>query len=235
MRLRSLHTWNLTLREAQRLQARLARRVRTTSSARPALRLVAGADMSHARFSPWLYGAVVVLRLPDFSIVETVTARRKASFPYVPGYLSFREGPVLLDCFARLRTRPDAVLFDGHGLAHPRRFGLACHLGLWLGIASVGCAKSRLCGQYAEPGPARGDRAPLLEAAERLGTALRTRPGARPVLVSVGQRLDLREAEALVLACTDGRHRLPEPLRQAHARVNAMRKESERRARAPFA
>jgi deoxyribonuclease V len=121
--------------------------------------------------------------------------------------------------------RSDAVLFDAHGRAHPRRFGLACHLGLWLGRPSVGCAKSRLCGAHDEPGPERGDRTPLREAGHVLATVLRTRAGSRPVYVSIGHWVSLAAAEELVLRCGDGKHRLPEPIRLAHLAVNQLRRE----------
>jgi len=229
MRFRSLHGWGLRIPAARALQERLASRIVEATPADFEPRLVAGADMSHRRGSPWLYGAVVVVRVEDRAVLETVTARRKATFPYVPGFLAFREGPVLLDAFRRLRARPDAVLFDAHGRAHPRRLGLASLLGLWLGLPSAGCAKSRLCGAHDEPGPARGTAAPLRHEGERVGTVLRTREGSRPVFVSVGHRIALADAEALVLRCTDGRHRLAEPVRLAHLAVNAFRREEEGR------
>jgi deoxyribonuclease V len=221
------HRWDLSIASARRLQERLRARIVEEAPAGFSPGLVAGADMSHRRGSPWLYGAVVVLRLADGAVLETVTVRRKAAFPYVPGFLTFREGPVLLDAFRRLHVCPDAVLFDGHGRAHPRRFGLACHLGLWLDLPSVGCAKSRLCGVHDEPGLARGSRAPLLDEGERIGTVLRTRDGSRPVFVSVGHRVDLATAEALVLRCSNGRRRLPDPTRLAHLAVNAFRQNAE--------
>ncbi|MCZ7647092.1 MAG: endonuclease V [Planctomycetota bacterium] len=227
MRLRPLHAWNLSLPEAKALQARLAARVSARTPAGFVPRLVAGADMSHRRGSTWLYGAVVVVRLPDFEPVESAAARLETAFPYVPGYLSFREGPVLLECFRKLRARPDAVLFDAQGFAHPRRLGLASHLGLWLGLPCAGVAKSRLCGVHEEPGPERGDRAPLLDGTERIGTVLRTRPGSNPLYVSVGHRLALPDAEALVLASGLPRYRLPEPTRLAHRTVNAYRRSCE--------
>jgi len=227
MRVGNLHSWDLSVADAKALQARLASRVlaRTPKGFTPTL--VAGADMSHLRGAPWLYGAVVVLRLPDLELVEAQTARRRVSFPYVPGYLSFREGPVLLDCFRKLRSRPDAVLFDGQGFSHPRCFGLACHLSVVLDVPGVGCAKSRLCGEYAEPGPVRGSRTPLFDAGECIGTVLRTREVSKPIFVSVGHRITLKDAEALVLACLKGHYRLPEPTRLAHLAVNHFRREKE--------
>jgi deoxyribonuclease V len=193
VRIRDRRAWTVSLAEARELQESGARQVRRSLPPRFAPRVIAGADMSCARFSPWLYGAVVLLRLRDGGLSEVCAraARRKADFPYVPGFLSFREGPVLLDCFAQLPRRPDAVFFDGQGLAHPRRFGLASHLGVWLGLPSLGCAKSCLCGTHQAPGPRRGDRRPLRDGTERLGTVLRTLEQAKP----------LRLAHSAVNAC----------------------------------
>lgn len=227
MRCARLHTWSLDLPHAKALQARLAARVEAVTPRSLKPRLIAGADLSHRRGSEWLYGAVVVLAWPGLEVVETATARRRASFPYVPGYLSFREGPVLLDAFRKLKQRPDLVCFDGHGYAHPRRFGLACHLGLWLDLPTLGVAKSRLVGTHAEPPKARGSAEPLFDGAECIGTVLRTRPNAHPLYVSVGHRIGLEAAADWALLCTRPEYRLPEPTRQAHAAVNAYRKSSE--------
>jgi len=227
MRIRSLHPWKLDLARARALQEALAGRVSEHEPPGFSPRLVAGADMSHRRGSPWLYAAVVVLRLPDFAVVEQAGARRRATFPYIPGFLSFREGPVVLAAFRKLRTQPDAVLFDGQGRAHPRRCGLACHLGLWLDRPSLGCAKSCLCGQYGQVGPQGGARSELRLEGRRIGTLLRTREGSKPLVVSVGHRISLAAAEALVLACTKCGHRLPEPLRLVHLLVNDLRRKRE--------
>ncbi|MBI3831264.1 MAG: endonuclease V [Planctomycetes bacterium] len=227
MRFKALHAWDLDIPQAKALQARLAEKIRSATPDGFAPKLVAGADMSHRRGSPWLYGAVVVLRFPSLEWVETATARCRARFPYVPGYLSFREGPVLLACFRKLRHKPDAVVFDAQGQAHPRRFGLASHLGLWLDLPAVGCAKSRLCGVFREPGWERGACSPLELEGARIGTVLRLRTGSKPVFVSVGHRLSLKDAEALVLACGSGRYRLPELTRIAHLAVNTYRREQE--------
>ncbi|MCK6471832.1 MAG: endonuclease V [Planctomycetes bacterium] len=227
MRIRNLHRWNLSIPAAKALQSRLAPRVSAKTPRGFAPRFVAGADMSHQRGSQWLYGAVVVLDLKDFSVIETACARRRMTFPYVPGYLSFREAPVLLDCFRKIRSRIDAAFFDGQGYAHPRRFGLACHVGLWLGVPSVGCAKSRFIGAHGEVGEKPGARAALKDGRERIGTVLRTRAGSKPLYVSVGNAIALKDAEALVLRCCDGKHRLPEPARRAHEAVNAYRRSKE--------
>jgi deoxyribonuclease V len=147
--------------------------------------------------------------------VERSTAERAVEFPYVPGLLGFREVPCLLEAFEGLRRVPDLILVDGHGIAHPRRFGVATHLGLELGLPTVGCGKSRLVGEHREPGLRRGSRTRLVERGEVIGSCLRTRDGVRPVYVSVGHRVDLESAVRLVLRAT-GRYRLPEPIRAAH-------------------
>ena len=189
------------------------------------LRRIAGCDVSFERSLGRVFAAVVLLSWPDLEEVETAHAVRKASFPYVPGYLSFREGPVLDAAFSRLRRRPDLVVFDGQGRAHPRRFGLACHLGVLWDLPAVGCAKSRLIGMADEPGQEKGCWTPLVEGDEVLGSVVRTRDGVRPVWVSVGHRIDDAGAREIVLAATT-RYRLPEPTRLAHREVNALRRES---------
>jgi deoxyribonuclease V len=216
----------LDLARARRLQERLRARVREEPLPRP-VRLVAGADVSYDRGSPLLFAAVVVLELPHLGLVEVARAQGRARFPYVPGYLSFRELPTLLAAFSRLRVRPDVVLCDAHGRAHPRRFGLACHLGVALDLPSVGCAKSPLVGSWRALGPRHGARAALRDGSERIGEVLRTREGVKPVFVSVGHRTTLADARRLVLACSRG-CRIPEPLRAAHLEVNRLRREGGR-------
>jgi deoxyribonuclease V len=218
----SLHSWDLTPTEAVALQRELAGRIDTRSPL-TGCELVAGADVSYNRFSPVFYAAVVVVRVSDGAIVETQSAVRETPFPYVPGLLTFREGPVLLEVFAKLKTRPDAVIFDGAGYAHPRRFGLACHLGVWLDVPSIGCAKSILVGKVRAPGKKPGSRAPLKDGKEIIGSAVRTKHGIKPVYVSVGHKIDLASAVRLTLECCRG-YRLPEPTRQAHRQVNELRR-----------
>jgi deoxyribonuclease V len=186
------------------------------------VRLVAGADISYDRGSDRFFAAVVVLALPGLEIVETATSRGRSPFPYVPGLLSFREGPLLLRAFARLRAEPDLAFFDGHGIAHPRGFGIASHLGLLLDLPSIGCAKKRLVGTHEEPGPEVGDTAPLLFEGRRVGAVLRTRRGVRPVYVSPGHRIKTAAAVRWTLR-TGGGYRLPEPTRQAHLLSNRER------------
>jgi deoxyribonuclease V len=157
----------------------------------------------------------VVLDFPSLEPVEHAVVRRKTRFPYVPGYLSFREAPAALAAMRRLRRAPDLIVCDGQGFAHPRRFGLACHLGLLANLPSIGVAKSRLIGEHAMLGSRRGEWVPLVDDGERIGAVLRTRTGVRPVYVSVGHRISLETAIDYVLRCTT-RYRLPETTRQAH-------------------
>ena len=217
----TLHDWDVSTAEARAIQERLAPRVVLRPLPR-GIRLVAGADVAVDKPSGRVYAAVVVLTFPGLSVVEEAAAARPADFPYVPGLLTFREGPAVLDAFRRLERRPDVVVFDGQGLAHPRRFGLACHVGLWLGLPAVGCAKSRLIGEHEEPGPGKGDWTPLTDGGQRIGTVLRTRDGVKPVFVSPGHLADFGSARRLVLDCCP-RCRLPEPTRLAHTAVGRLK------------
>jgi deoxyribonuclease V len=222
MQYRRLHAWDVTPTEAIRLQETLRGRVVLRDETPRALRTVAGMDVSYDRGSPWLFAAVVVLRLPDLEAVDHAAARTRAVFPYVPGLLSFRESPAGLAVWERLRARPDCLLCDGHGYAHPRRFGFACHFGLLAGLPTIGCAKSVLVGEYREPGTTRGSLSDLVQDSEVVGAAVRTREGVKPVFVSAGHRVSLRRAVETVLACSP-MYRIPEPIRRAHALVNRLR------------
>lgn len=220
-----LHDWEMSCREAVALQRELAGRVAPEDRLPAELRWVAGVDVSYEKHGELFFAAVVVLALPDLETVEEASAVGRVTFPYVPGLLSFRELPVVLEAFRTLRAVPDAVLVDGQGIAHPRRLGLASHLGLWLGLPTVGCAKSRLCGEHREPGRRRGDGVPLLLEGERVGTVLTTRDGVKPLYVSPGHLTDVAAAERLTLAC-GGRYRMPEPTRLAHLLSNRLRREA---------
>lgn len=187
---------------------------------------MAGCDVAAPLRARRGWAAVVVLTFPALEVIEEVTAEAALSFPYVPGYLAFREAPVLAAALTRLASEPDLFLFDGQGLAHPRSLGLASYMGLLVGRPSIGVAKSRLCGAYTEPGPRRGDSSPLLdEAGREIGCVLRTRDNVKPLFVSVGHLVSLTEAVRLTLACGKGL-RLPEPTRLADKLVGrAMRRE----------
>jgi deoxyribonuclease V len=158
---------------------------------------------------------VVVLDFETLTTVDYAIATRPAGFPYVPGLLAFREGPVILEALKQLRTTPELLIFDGHGLAHPRRLGIASHIGVLVNLPAVGCAKSRLCGQHDEPGHKSGTHVPLLDRGEVIGAVLRTRQNVKPVYVSIGHRVDLATSIQYVLDCCRG-YRLPEPTRRAH-------------------
>jgi deoxyribonuclease V len=212
---RDLHPWDVTPDEAVALQRRFAPLVVRHGAPRD-VGLVAGADISVGGAGHEALAAVVVVRWPGLVPVEQVTVRAEVRFPYVPGLLSFREVPALLPAFERLRHTPDLLVVDGQGIAHPRRLGLAAHLGLVLDVPAIGCAKSRLTGRPAGTlGDARGARVRLVDRGEIVGYALRTRAGTSPVYVSVGHRIGLEAAAEWVLALAP-RYRLPEPTRLAH-------------------
>jgi deoxyribonuclease V len=222
MELLDLHPWDVSPKEAVAIQRELAARVvregdvPVARGARPERgRRVAGVDISVDKERGAGTGAVVVLSYPALEVVEAAVAEAPLTFPYVPGLLSFREVPVLREAFRRVAGPIDLLLVDGQGYAHPRRFGLACHLGLLLDLPAIGCAKSRLIGEHAPLAEAAGSRAGLFDRGEQIGSALRTRAGVRPLYVSIGHRIGLAAAEAWVLRCCR-RYRLPEPARLAH-------------------
>jgi deoxyribonuclease V len=212
--------WPRSVAEARRVQARLRRRIRLTGGPRT-VRLVAGTDVAYRRDGRWAWAAVVLVAWPGGDVVESATAAGPPAFPYVPAYLAFREGPLLLAAFERLSRRPDLCLFDGHGLAHPRRFGLACHVGVLLDLPSVGCAKSLLVGTYREPARKRGAWTPIRLDGDAVGAVVRTRAGVKPLFVSPGHRIGVRAAVRWALACS--RFRVPEPIRLAEQLANRLR------------
>lgn len=211
-----------TIAEAIDLQIRLRERVREEPLDTDCLRLVAGTDVSFERFGSEAWAGIVVLRMEDMQVVDEVAVRTVVRFPYVPGLLSFRESPPLLEAWEQLRTKPDVVLCDAHGRAHPRRFGMACHFGLLVDTPTIGCAKSLFCGEVETMSP-MGDWLPIHDGNELIGAALCTQPHARPVYVSIGHRVDLPSAIEVVRRCVR-KHRIPEPLRLAHELVTRARK-----------
>lgn len=217
------HAWPSKPSAALALQRRLAARVQVQPPQGP-LRWVAGLDAAFSADGRQCLAAAVVWDRQERRVVEVATARRPVTFPYVPGLLSFREAPALRAALQRLRVRPDVLLCDGQGLAHPRRFGLACHLGVLCDLAAVGCAKSRLLGAHAPLPEHASARADLVDAGEVVGAVLRTRPNGRPLYVSVGHRLDLETAVALVRDCVMPGRRLPEPTRLADRLVAALKR-----------
>jgi deoxyribonuclease V len=208
----------LTVSGAREIQLQLRDRIQFETPHGFDPRLVAGADVAFDRARKMAFAAVVVIDLESMTTVDAATAAMPVSFPYVPGYLSFRELPVLAAAWEKLVELPDVAVLDAHGYAHPRRMGLACHAGIVFDVPAIGCAKSVLVGEVGELPPERGARSPLLDPStgEELGCALRTRTGVRPVYVSVGHRVDLRMAVDLILCSTpNGRYRCPETTRRA--------------------
>ncbi len=220
---RPLHRWRVSPVKAVAIQRDLAERVRLERLG-GRINLVAGVDASVSPDGAYLIGGVVVWDLREGSAVEQRLSRRRATFPYVPGLLSFREVPVVLAAVRKLSVVPEVFLFDGQGVAHPRRFGLASHAGVLMDAPTVGCAKSRLFGRHDEPAVGRGSRRPLIapDDGQVIGAVLRTREAVKPVYVSVGHRVRLDDAVKLVLRCHSG-YRLPEPLRLAHQLVTGAR------------
>jgi deoxyribonuclease V len=219
-----LHDWPQTESEAVALQKQIRERVRV-EPLKKRVETIAGADISFNKFDPTVYAGIVVLRLPTLEVVEEVGVISKAYFPYRPGLLSFREAPSVLEAWAKLKTEPDAVMFDGQGIAHPRRVGIASHVGLWLNRPTLGCAKSVLVGKYEMPNTERGSWTELIDPKknEVVGAALRTKTNVQPIFVSPGHLIDLQDAIQLTLRC-DGGYRQPEPTRRAHHLVNALRR-----------
>ncbi len=226
MRVATTHRWNLAPSEAQALQEELRVRVRVEDDF-GAPRLVAGVDNSYVPADGVTCAGVVVLTWPELELVERKVSRTPTPFPYVPGLLSFREAPGVLAAVAMLEHEPDLFIFDGQGIAHMRGLGLASHLGLLLDKPSIGCAKSKLVGQYRAPGPHQGDSAPLTYRGRVVGTVLRPATGRKALLfVSPGHRIGVESAARLVTACLRGRI-MPEPTRLAHELVTAARRETD--------
>ncbi len=214
MKIPVLHGWDLTTAEARELQARLALRViRSKTGIRP--QTIGGIDVSVSRFSRLGRAAVVVLSYPSMELVDMATAEAEIDFPYIPGLLSFRETPLIIKAFKKLSCRPDMIMVDGQGIAHPRRLGIASHLGLLLDITSIGCAKSRLTGTHDPLPPERGAYKPLIDGDETIGAAVRTKLAVNPLYISIGHKIGLDDSISYVLNCCRG-FRLPEPTRLAH-------------------
>ena len=214
MKVYKLHDWEVSLEQAKEVQLGLARRVVTENEGiNP--RLIAGVDISSPGSQSMARGAVVVLSYPELDVVEIKTTENKLSLPYIPGLLSFRESPLILAACQKLDNTPDLILVDGQGIAHPRRLGLASHLGLFLDVPTIGCAKSILCGRHEPVGEEVGSYAELVDNGEIIGAAVRTKFGVKPIYVSIGHKIDLASALYWVTKCCRG-YRLPEPTRLAH-------------------
>lgn len=210
---KTLHPRDVLPQAAIALQTQLSRRVIRKGRIQPhEIATVAGVDTAYRQNVAC--AAVVVFSLADLKVMQEEAAAHPARFPYIPGLLAFREGPVILEALSRLKAAPDVLMFDGQGIAHPRRFGLASHIGLLSGIPAIGCAKTRLIGDYQEPQRAKGSTADLKDAGETIGAVVRTRTGVKPVFVSIGHRMDLNTCIRVILESCRG-YRLPEPLRRA--------------------
>lgn len=229
--MKTLHKWDLSYSRARQVQVELAGRVRFAPLKR-GMRLVAGLDCAFSKDGERIFAAAVVLRMGDFQVVETTNAVKKVTFPYIPGLLSFREAPVCLAAVEKLKQKPDVFIIDGQGIAHPRRLGLAAHLGLFFDKPTIGCAKSRLTGAYEEPPLEKGGYSLLMDEKskkggepETIGAVVRTRTNVKPVFVSVGNKCRLADAIETTLACTT-KYRLPEPTRLAHQMVSKLKLKS---------
>lgn len=221
MKTKNLHSWNMSYSQAAELQKHLACKVQFITIKKPP-KLIAGMDCAFSRDKKRIVAVTVVLKLPDFELIETTTALKKVTFPYIPGLLSFREAPVCIAAVKKLKARPDIFIIDGQGIAHPRRLGLAAHLGLFFDKSTIGCAKSRLTGTHNEPPLEKGSYSLLKDKNEVIGAVVRTRTNVKPVFVSVGNKCLLENAIKITLACTS-RYRLPEPTRLAHQLVSKLK------------
>ncbi len=209
------HSWTLTPPEAIALQQQLRKKVRTSGTLRlNQFKTIAGADCAFDKTGRYGFAGVIVYRYPELEVIRRVGRRSKVTFPYVPGLLSFREAPLLLAAIEKLDKLPDLFIFDGQGIAHPRRIGIASHLGLLLDRPSIGCAKSRLIGQHRAPGQRPGSTAPLTIDDEHVGNVLRTKRGCKPIYISPGHRINLAQATEIILKCVH-KYRIPIPTRAA--------------------
>ncbi len=220
----STHRWDVDPKEARKIQENL----RETLVHKPlpkTIRYIAGADVSFNKYEKDVYAGIVVLSFPDLAVVEYACVKTEVDFPYIPGFLSFREIPPLMQAWEQITIKPDVVVVDGHGIAHPRRLGIAAHFGLVAGVPTIGAAKKVLYGKFTDPGLAKGDLSPIIDPRtdEILGMALRTKAKVKPMLVSPGNASDVASAVRIVQE-TDGGYRLPEPTRQAHELVNRFRR-----------
>ncbi len=215
-----LHSWNVSAEEATQIQEALKDRIilRKTFSK---VTTIGGADAAYSKNGNLLFGAIVVLSFPEMEVADTATADGKILFPYIPGLLSFREGPILVKAFQKLRLKPDMMIFDGQGIAHPRGMGLASHMGLWLDLPSIGCAKTPLLGEFVVPGLRKGSFEWIRKEGKKVGAVLRTRDHIKPLFISPGHRIDFATSNQLILESCKG-SRFPEPLRKAHQLAERM-------------
>jgi deoxyribonuclease V len=217
----SFHSWRVSPQEAIQIQEKLRRKI-CLCPPTGLIKIIAAGDVSYHRREAMSYAAFLLFTYPELAFLESASARGFISFPYIPGLLTFREAPILLKAFSKLKTKPDLILVDGQGVAHPRSMGIAAHLGILLHTPSIGCAKSRLIGTHQALPPERGNVTPLMENEKPVGMVVRTRDHVNPLFVSPGYRMDLESSAKIVLSLCRG-YRIPEPLRQAHIFVNQLR------------
>jgi deoxyribonuclease V len=222
MKIRTLHSWDLSYPEARSLQMQLAEQIQFVPFKPKEPFLTAGLDCAFSNDGKKVIAAVVVVRIPTFEVIETADAAVKVTFPYIPGLLSFREAPACIAAFKKLKSQPDLIIVDGQGIAHPRRLGIAAHLGLIFDCSTIGCAKSRLIGEHGTLGTSKGASAFLTDKEKIIGAIVRTRRDVKPVYVSVGNKCLLENAIELILRCTT-KYRLPEPTRLAHQLVTRLK------------
>jgi deoxyribonuclease V len=221
MEIKKLHSWNLSYSQAIALQKQLSEKVQLIELKNHP-KTIAGIDCALTKDGQRIVAAVVVLKPPSFELVEKASDIRKVTIPYIPGLLSFREAPACIAAAKKLKKTPDAFIIDGQGIAHPRRLGLAAHLGLFFNRPTIGCAKSRLTGTFEEPAFEKSSYSLLKDKGETIGAVLRTRTNVKPVFVSVGNKCTLKDAVKITLACAT-KYRLPEPTRLAHQLVSKLR------------
>ncbi len=219
MKYLNLHSWEVNPQEAIKIQKDLKSNISLKKSFSK-IEKIAGADVSY--YKNKMITGIVILKFPQLEIIEKKSSVSSVNFPYIPGLLTFREGPSILAAFKKIKNEPDIILFDGQGIAHPRRMGIATHLGLFLDKPTIGCAKSRLSGKYTSVGEKKGDYALLKEDEEILGAILRTRKRVKPIFISPGHKIDLPNSIEIVLKCII-KYRLPLPVREAHIFVNQIR------------
>jgi deoxyribonuclease V len=210
-----LHSWNVNAKEAIQIQENLRNHLILKNTFQE-VRTIGGGDVAYSKEKDFLFGAVVVLSFPKSEVVYSATAYGKISFPYIPGLLSFREAPILIKAFQKLKTKPDVMIYDGQGIAHPRGIGLASHMGLWFDIPSIGCTKTPLLTDFISPGPLKGSFELIRKEGKEVGAVLRTKDKVKPLFISPGHRIDLQTSIQIILESCQ-RFRFPEPLRKAHS------------------
>ncbi len=222
MKTRKIHNWeNITIDKARELQKNLTKEVIINGGPKN-VRTIAAGDLAFSKDGT-AYAAVVLLSYPKFELLELHTGTEDVRFPYIPGYLTFREAPLLLKLFEKLSQTPDLVMLDGQGIAHPRKLGLGAHIGIFLNLPTIGVAKSRLLGKYIEPGPQKGDWTWLTHHGEKIGMVIRTRNNVKPIFVSPGYLIDFDNCLKWIMRCSL-KYRIPEPTRRAHNEVTKFKK-----------